>query len=384
MPEISVVIPCLNEADTLEDCIRRAQTGIEEAGVPGEVIAADNGSTDASIEIAERCGARVEHVPEPGYGSALMGGIAAAKGGFVVMGDADGSYDFLQIPRFWAKHQEGFELVQGCRLPAGGGTVEKGAMPWLHRWVGNPALTFLARRMFRIPIHDIYCGLRGFSKELYDRLGQRCTGMEFAVEMIIKSSLTRAKIAEIPITLHPDGRVSHAPHLRTFRDGWRTLRYFLLFSPRWLFLFPGLILCLLGLVAYGLVYSDTRLGEARLGAHTLLFASLAILCGYSSILFGIFARTFATINQLTPPSEPLERLFKHVDLERSIVASLVGLVAGGGLLVASFLQWRDVEFGDLDYGRTMLWVIPGVTIFALSFLTGMSGFFVSLLRMGRR
>ncbi len=384
MPEISVVIPCLNEADTLEDCIRRAQTGIEEAGVPGEVIVADNGSTDASIEIAERCGARVEHVPVPGYGSALMGGIAAAKGGFVVMGDADGSYDFLQIPRFWAKHKEGFELVQGCRLPAGGGTVEKGAMPWLHRWVGNPALTFLARRMFRIPIHDIYCGLRGFSKELYDRLGQRCTGMEFAVEMIIKSSLTRAKIAEIPITLHPDGRVSHAPHLRTFRDGWRTLRYFLLFSPRWLFLFPGLILCLLGLVAYGLVYSDTRLGEARLGAHTLLFASLAILCGYSSILFGIFARTFATINHLTPPSEPLERLFKHVDLERSIAASLVGLVAGGGLLVASFLQWRDVEFGDLDYGRTMLWVIPGVTIFALSFLTGMSGFFVSLLRMGRR
>lgn len=384
MLEISVVIPCLNEADTLEDCIRRAQTGIEEAGVPGEVIVADNGSTDASIEIAERCGARVEHVPEPGYGSALMGGIAAAKGSFVVMGDADGSYDFLQIPRFWAKHKEGFELVQGCRLPAGGGTVEKGAMPWLHRWIGNPTLTFLARRMFRIPIHDIYCGLRGFSKELYDRLGQRCTGMEFAVEMIIKSSLTRTKIAEIPITLHPDGRVSHAPHLRTFRDGWRTLRYFLLFSPRWLFLFPGLILCLLGLVAYGLVYSDTRLGEARLGAHTLLFASLASLCGYSSILFGIFARTFATINQLTPPSEPLERLFKHVDLERSIVASLVGLVAGGGLLVVSFLQWRDVEFGDLDYGRTMLWVIPGVTIFALSFLTGMSGFFVSLLRMGRR
>ena len=384
MVDISVVIPCLNEADTLEDCVLRAQKGIAEAGALGEVIVADNGSSDESVAIAERLGARVEHVPEPGYGSALMGGIAAARGGFIVMGDADGSYDFLQIPRFWAKHREGFDLVQGCRLPAGGGTVEPGAMPWLHRWVGNPALTFLARRMFRIPIHDIYCGLRGFSAELYRTLGQRCTGMEFAVEMIIKSSLRQSTIAEIPITLHPDGRKTHAPHLRTFRDGWRTLRYFLLFSPRWLFLIPGILLCLLGLAGYGLVYSGAQLGEARLGAHTLLFASLALLCGYLSMLFGVFARTFATIEDMTPPSAPLEGLFRVVNLERCIVASFLGFVVGAGLLVGSFLQWRDVEFGDLDYGRTMLWVIPGVTIFTLSFLTLLSGFFVSLLGMGRK
>jgi glycosyltransferase involved in cell wall biosynthesis len=384
MVEISVVIPCLNEADTLEHCVLRAQKGIAEAGVEGEVIVADNGSTDESVAIAERLGARVEHVPEPGYGSALMGGIAAARGAFVIMGDADGSYDFLQVPRFYAKHLEGYDLVQGCRLPAGGGTVERGAMPWLHRWIGNPALTFLARRMFRIPIHDIYCGLRGFTSDLYRSLGQRCTGMEFAVEMIIKSSLRQSRIAEIPITLHPDGRKTHAPHLRTFRDGWRTLRYFLLFSPRWLFLIPGILLCLLGFAGYGMVYGGVQPGGVRLGPHTLLFASLAIFCGYLSMLFGVFARTFATIEDMTPPSAPLEGLFRHVNLERCIVASFLGFLLGTGLLVGAFVQWREVDYGDLDYGRTMLWVIPGVTIFTLSFLTLLSGFFVSLLGMGRK
>ncbi|MFT5153331.1 MAG: glycosyltransferase involved in cell wall biosynthesis, partial [Planctomycetota bacterium] len=364
MTEISVVIPCLNEADTLEDCILRAQKGIADSGVAGEVVVGDNGSVDASIEIAERLGARVVHVPERGYGSALMGGITAAKGSFIVMGDADGSYDFLQIPRFYAKHKEGFDLVQGCRLPAGGGTVAQGAMPWLHRWIGNPALTFLARRMFHIPIHDIYCGLRGFTRSLYDQLDQRCTGMEFAVEMIIKSSLRSSRIAEIPITLHPDGRKAHAPHLRTFRDGWRTLRYFLLFSPRWLYLIPGILLCLLGLVGYALVYTESQFGPAKLGAHSLLFASLALLCGFMSMLFGVFARTFATTEKLVPPSPALETLFKFINLERCLVASFAGLLIGAGLLATAFGQWQDVDYGDLDYGRKMLWVIPGFTIFS--------------------
>src|SRR5208282_2452815 len=225
--ELSVVIPCLNEADTLADCVRTAQTAIRENRIAGEVIVADNGSNDGSVEIAVKLGARLVHVPAKGYGSALMGGIAAARGRFIIMGDADGSYDFTEIPRLVEKLRQGYDLVQGCRLSSGGGTIMPGAMPTLHRWIGNPIFSLIASNWFDSPIHDVYCGLRGFTKEHYARLGQKCTGMEFATEMIIKSSSLSAKIAEVPITLHPDGRKSHPPHLRTFRDGWRTLRFFL-------------------------------------------------------------------------------------------------------------------------------------------------------------
>ena len=240
--ELSIVIPCLNEADTLAECVEKAQRTINENRIAGEVIVADNGSTDGSQDIATRLGARIVHVPERGYGSALMGGIAAARGRFILMGDADGSYDFEEIPRFLAKLREGYDLVQGCRLPSGGGKVMPGAMPALHRWFGNPVFSMLAQRWFHSPIQDIYCGMRGFRKSHYDRLDQRCTGMEFATEMIIKSSLLGCKAAQVPITLHPDGRKVHAPHLKTFRDGWRTLRFFLLCTPRRLFLVPGVVL----------------------------------------------------------------------------------------------------------------------------------------------
>src|SRR4051812_33263727 len=250
--ELSVVIPCLNEADTIGVCVAKALRGIHEAGLHAEVIVADNGSTDGSIEIAARLGARVIPVKKKGYGNALMGGIEAAQGKYIIMGDADDSYDFLDVPRFVQKLREGFDLVQGCRLPWGGGKVLPGAMPFLHRWWGNPMFTVLSRWWFRSPVHDIYSGYRGFTKALYYRLQQRCTGMEFATEMIIKASLYRVKIAEIPITLHKDGRKSHAPHLKTFRDGWRTLRFFMLFSPRWLFLMPGLVMSALGILGYAL------------------------------------------------------------------------------------------------------------------------------------
>ena len=240
-PEVSVVMPCLNEADTLEACLKKAQRALCEHKITGEIIVADNGSTDGSQAIATRMGARVIDVESKGYGNALMGGIAAARGKFVCMGDADDSYDFLAIPLFVEKLRAGFDLVQGCRLPSGGGKVLPGAMPPLHRWWGNPMFSSMTRRMFRAPIHDVYCGMRGFTKEFYDRLNLRCTGMEFATEMIIKASLRGDKIAEVPITLYPDGRKSHAPHLKTFRDGWRTLRFFLMYSPRWLFLIPGYI-----------------------------------------------------------------------------------------------------------------------------------------------
>jgi glycosyltransferase involved in cell wall biosynthesis len=277
--ELSVVMPCLNEADTLEVCIGKAQKAMREIGIRGEVVIADNGSTDGSISIANRLGARVVNIAERGYGAALRGGIEAAYGKYVIMGDADDSYDFLDIPKFVEKLRAGNELVMGCRLPGGGGKILPGAMPQLHRWWGNPMFSAMVRKMFKAPIHDVYCGLRGFTRELYDRLDLRCTGMEFATEMVIKSSLFREKIAEVPITLHPDGRKAHAPHLKTFSDGWRTLRFFMLYSPRWLFLVPGIALVVLGLIAWGLALPRVEIHGIDFDAHTLLFGSLFLLMG---------------------------------------------------------------------------------------------------------
>ena len=251
-PEISVVLPCLNESETLATCIGKAQAVFSEHGIAGEVIVADNGSTDGSLEIAESMEARVVHVAAKGYGSALMGGIRAARGKYVIMADADDSYDLLELPRFLDKLREGYDMVQGCRLKAGGGTVLPGAMPFLHRRWGNPMFSRMARSWFKAPISDVYCGFRGFTKEFWLGLRQQADGMEFATEMIIRASLERARIAEVPITLHPDGRQSQAPHLRTFRDGWRTLRLYLLYSPRWLFLMPGAFLVTLGIIGYAL------------------------------------------------------------------------------------------------------------------------------------
>ncbi len=382
--EVSVVMPCLNEADTLEACIAKAQRALGEHRISGEIIVADNGSTDGSQAIATRMGARLVHVEAKGYGNALMGGIAAARGRFVIMGDADDSYDFLQLPRFVNKLREGFELVQGCRLPSGGGTVLPGAMPFLHRWWGNPMFSRMARGMFHTAIHDVYCGMRGFTKDVYDRLGQRCTGMEFATEMIIKASLFREKVAEVPITLHPDGRKSHAPHLKTFRDGWRTLRFFLMCCPRWLFTIPGGVLVFLGMVGYAVAMPGLRLGGVAFDAHTLLFASLVILCGYQSILFAIFTKTFAISEGLMPEDPQLARFFKIVNLERGLILSAATILVGIILLAAAINQWRLASFGTLDYAQTMRLVVPGVTLTALGFQTMLSSFFVSILGMRRR
>lgn len=383
-PELSVVMPCLNEADTLATCIEKAQRSLRDHNFAGEIIVADNGSTDGSQAIATRMGALVVLVEAKGYGSALMGGIAAARGKFVVMGDADDSYDFLEIPKFVEKLRQGFELVQGCRLPAGGGVVMPGAMPFLHRWLGNPMFSFMVRRMFSAPIHDVYCGMRGFTKDLYDRLGQRCTGMEFATEMIIKASLFGEKIAEVPITLHPDGRKAHLPHLKTFRDGWRTMRFFLMCSPRWLFLIPGVVLILLGLIGYAVAVPGVAVMGLTFDAHTLLFASLVILCGYQSILFAIFTKTFAITEGLMPEDPRMDRFFKLVNLEKGLIAGSAAFLIGLVLLVAAINQWRESGFGRLDYAQTMRWVIPGMTLTALGFQTILSSFFVSILGMRRK
>jgi len=382
--EVSVVIPCLNEQETLANCIEKARRALREHNIAGEIVVADNDSTDLSRTIAEREGARVIMVREPGYGSALMGGIAAASGRFIIIGDADDSYDFLEIPKIVEKLREGFDLVQGCRLPAGGGSIRPGAMPFLHRWIGNPFFSLLVRKWFRAPINDVYCGLRGFTKAMYEALDQRCTGMEFATEMIIKASLRGEKIAEVPITLYPDKRTSHAPHLKTFRDGWRTFRYFLMCSPRWLFLVPGGVFIAFGLLGYLVAMPGLRIGHGTFDAHTLLFASLAILCGYQCILFAIFAKTFATTEGFLPPDRHLERFFEVVNLEKGLIVAALAMLVGSIFLLAAVRQWWLTGFGHLDYARTMRLVVPGATLVALGFQTVFSSFLVSMLGMRRK
>jgi glycosyltransferase involved in cell wall biosynthesis len=382
--EVSVVMPCRDEADTVATCVAKARRALDEAGIAGEVIVADTGSTDGSRELAERAGARVVPVDERGYGAALMGGIAAARGRFVIMGDADDSYDFLEVPRFVERLREGNDLVQGCRLPSGGGRVLPGAMPFLHRWLGNPLFSAIARVFFGSPVRDVYCGLRGFRREFQAGLSQRCTGMEFATEMVLKSALLGGRIAEVPITLHPDGRRAHPPHLKTFRDGWRTLRLLLLYSPRWLFLVPGISLVAFGLVAYALALPGVRIGPARLDAHTLLFGSLGLIVGFQAILFFLATKAFAIGEGLLPPDPRLRRFLDLVQLEKGLLVGFVGCVLGAALLLAAVNEWRLAGFGSLDYAHTMRRVIPGATLVAIGVQVALSSFLVSLLAMQRR
>lgn len=377
-------MPCLNESDTLETCIRKAHAALDRASIRGEIIVADNGSTDGSIEIAEAHGARVVPVAARGYGAALMGGIGAARGRFVIMGDADDSYDFGEVPKFVERLREGYDLVQGCRLESGGGRVMPGAMPVLHRWLGNPMFSLIARRWFKAPVHDIYCGLRGFTKSLYARLDQRCTGMEFATEMIIKASLGGARIAQVPITLHPDGRKSHPPHLKTFRDGWRTLRFFLICNPRRLFLVPGLLLMLLGIVGYAVAIPGLRIRGVAFDAHTLLFASLFLICGYQSVWFAVIAKTFAHTEGILPEDPRLDRFARALPLERGLLLGLGGCLLGALSLAVAVNDWRLRDFGPLNYAETMRFVVPGVTLAVLGYQTILSCFLLSLFGMRRR
>jgi glycosyltransferase involved in cell wall biosynthesis len=382
--EVSVVMPCLNEADTVGTCVCKAAAALEDHGILGEVIIADNGSQDRSAEIAARLGARIVDVPLKGYGSALRAGIEAARGRFIVMADADDSYNMLDLQPYVEKLREGYDLVQGCRLPAGGGLVLRGAMPFLHRWWGNPMLSLLARKWFGAPVTDVYCGMRGFTRDLFDRLDLRCTGMEFATEMIIKATLSGARITEIPTTLYPDGRKTRRPHLRTFQDGWRTLRLFLIYSPRWLFQAPGLFATALGLFGYAIALPGVRLGRATFDAHTLLFASLFLLLGQQSILFALFTKVFAMRQGFLPTDTRTERFLRLANLERGLVVGLVLLTCGLLLLGAAVNQWREASFGPLDYGHTMRWVIPGATLTALGFQTILASFFLAVLGMARR
>ena len=376
-PELSVVMPCLDEEDTIGICVEKSNQAMKEANIDGEVIVADNGSQDESRKIATSLGARVVYVADRGYGAALMGGIEAAHGRFILMGDCDDSYDFLEIPKFASELRKGFDLVQGCRLPRGGGRVLPNAMPFLHRWLGNPFLSWLVRKMFRIPIHDVYCGMRGFSRELYQKLDLRSPGMEFATEMIIKSGLYSASMSQVPITLHPDGRKQHGPHLRTFRDGWRTLRLFLIFSPRWSFFRPGLLLLISAILGYALALPQTRIFGVALDIHTLLVASLFGLIGWQAILLSVFAKLFAARELMMPPNPSLESLSVEKVLGFGLGFALIGI----GLIATVAGQWWASGLGSLDYPQTMRWVIPGFTSTAIGFQTMMAALMIGLLKL---
>lgn len=379
--ELSVVMPCLNEAETLEACVRKAQRALLEANIRGEVIVADNGSSDGSIEIAERAGARVVKVRDKGYGSALMGGIAAARGQFIVMGDADDSYDFGHIPRFVEELRRGSDLVMGNRFRGG---IQHGAMPPLHRYLGNPVLTKVGRLLFHSNVRDFHCGLRGFRKDAYERMGLRTTGMEFASEMVVKATLFKMRVAEVPTTLAPDGR-SHPPHLRTWRDGWRHLRFLFLYSPRWLFLYPGLGLMLLGtLLGAWLLPAPRTVAGVTLDVHTLLYAAVFVLLGFQAIAFGVFSKVFAISEGLLPPDPALDRTFRYFTLEAGLVVGGLFILVGLGVSVYAVGFWQARHFGPLDYAQTMRWVIAASLFLTLGAQMVFASFFLSVLRLRRR
>jgi hypothetical protein len=377
--EVTIVMPCLNEAETLATCIQKARLGLERAGVRGEVLIADNGSTDGSIDIARKGGARLVPVKEKGYGSALRGGIEAARSKWIIMGDADDSYDFSNIKGFVEKFREGYDLVMGCRLPSGGGTIAPGAMPWKNRWLGNPTLSFIGRLFFKCPARDFHCGLRGFSKSAYRKMELKTTGMEFASEMVIKSTLKSLKITEVPITLHPDGR-SRPPHLRPWRDGWRHLRFMLIYSPRWLFFVPGLALGLLGAISTAvLAGGPLKLGHVEFSTGTLAVACMSVIVGGQLMAFAFYTKVFAIAEGLLPEDGRFSRVFKLFTLEKGIVLGLVVMCAGVGLLLKDFLIWRAASYGVLPYEDNMRRLIPAVTLIVSGIQIVFGSFFMSVL-----
>ena len=378
---VSVVIPCLNEAATLRSVIDKAWIGIGKTGLPGEVVVADNGSTDGSLEIAREAGARVVHIEERGYGSALIGGIAAAQGEYVVMGDADDTYDFSGLDTFVDELRNDHDLVMGNRFAGG---IEEGAMPRLNRLIGNPILTAVGRMLFRTPISDFHCGLRAFRRDRILELGLTTPGMEFASEMVIKASLHGLRVTEVPTTLARDAE-GREPHLRPWRDGWRHLRLLLLYRPRWLFFYPGLALCALGLIMMiALLPGPLTLGSVRLGVDTLLYAGAAIMLGYQAVVFAVFARVFGMTQGFLPEDPKLRRTFSFVTLEVGLLAGALLVTAGVGGSVYSVVQWGQNSFDRLDAGSTLRVVIPSIVLMVIGFQTILSSFFLSFLGLRDR
>jgi glycosyltransferase involved in cell wall biosynthesis len=379
--ELSIVMPCLNEAETLEKCIVKAKAYLERSGIAGEVVIGDNGSTDGSQDIARNAGARVVDVPRRGYGAALLGAIEASRGKYVIMGDSDDSYDFSNLDAFVEKLRAGYDLVMGNRFKGG---IKPGAMPFLHRYLGNPVLSFIGRLFFRSSIGDFHCGLRGFRQDIVTVLGLQTTGMEFASEMVVKATLFQLKIAEVPTTLSPDGR-SRPPHLRTWRDGWRHLRFLLIFSPRWLYLIPGIVLMSLGLVlGIAIVHGPKHAFGVTFDTNTLIYAGTAMIIGFQSVVFGLLTRIYGMQAGFLPEKQALAWLRGHNTLEKGLVVGILLFLVGLGGSIYAILRWRAAEFGTLVYPDILRIVIPSAVAIIIGFQIMLGAFFLSVLVIHRR
>lgn len=378
--ELTILMPCLNEARTLPACIGKAMGFLARSGIAGEVLVADNGSTDGSQQVAEGLGARVVDIAEKGYGAALLGGIRAARGRYVIMADSDDSYDFAHLDGFVAKLREGYQLVMGNRFAGG---IAPGAMPPLHRYLGNPVLTAVGRVLFRSPCRDFHCGLRGFDRQAILGLGLQAPGMEFASEMVVKATVRKLRIAEVPTTLAPDGR-DRPPHLRSWRDGWRHLRFLLLFSPRGLFLYPGAAMFGLGAVVLAaLLVGPVQVGDAVLDIHTMLYAAALALIGWQSMIFWACAKLHGAREEIVPPDPGFMRFLARLSLERALVASLLVFLGGLAVSAVAVGRWGSAGFPDLLPAETMRLVIPAVTAMILAVQTAYGAAFLSLLQIRR-
>lgn len=369
-------MPCLNEAETLATCIKKAQSFFYENNIIGEIVIADNGSTDGSIKIAQSLNATVVHAKQKGYGSALKTGIEASNGIYIIMGDADDSYDFYNLMPFLSALRDGNDLVMGNRFKGG---IEKNAMPFLHKYLGNPVLSFIGKLFFKIAINDFHCGLRGFSKKAYNKMHLKTTGMEFASEMVVKSKLNNLKITEVPTTLKKDGR-TRKPHLKTWSDGWRHLRFLMLYAPNWLFLYPGILLGLVGaILSVLLIINPLKFDGFTLDVHTLLYATAFLLIGFQFIIFYGLTKIFAVENELLPKSARYNKLFKVINLERGLIIGFLLLSLGLFLSLKGISIWKSNDFGNLDTTTTLRLVVPAVTTLQLGVQTILFGFFFSIL-----
>lgn len=381
--EVSIVIPCLNESETIKECVMEAFQAIHETGFPGEVIVADNGSTDNSVDIARKAGARIVQILSKGYGHALQGGILSAQGKYVLMGDADGSYNFRELPNFLNKLAEGYDLVIGCRFPKCGGRIEAGAMPWKHRWIGNPILSALGKLFFSSQVDDFHCGLRAFRRESVLSLGLKTHGMEFASEMVVKASLKNLRITQVPITLRKDGR-SGPPHLRSWRDGWRHLRFMLLYSPLWLFILPGCFLTVFGLIGFIILISaPVKVGFITFDLNSLLVVSTAMVVGFQVLGLGIFIKAYAVNSGLLPGKNFWLQVVKGRPVEWGICIGLLFALAGAGVLFQEVLTWKSVGFGALSYQSSLRAVITAVTGIGLGIQTMVYGFALAIIGLER-
>jgi glycosyltransferase involved in cell wall biosynthesis len=380
--ELTVVMPCLNEAATIATCIRKAMDSIERLGLAGEVVIADNGSTDGSQQIAEELGARVVPVERRGYGAALTGGIAAARGRWVIMGDADDSYDFSKLEPFVEGLRSGYDLVAGNRFRGG---IRPGAMPWLHKRLGNPMLSFIGKRLYGTPCGDIYCGLRGFDREKIAQLDIRSSGMEFAIEMIVKATMQGLRVTEVPTTLSPDAE-GREPHLNTWRDGWRSVRLLLLYSPKWLFLYPGLLLLAIGIAGMAwLVPGERTIGGVGFDVSTLLYFALAVIVGLQAVYYFLTARWFGIMEGLLPEDPLIRRIVERPRrLEWALLVGTVLIGVGLGLSIYALGRWNKAGFGPLDYPDTLRIVIPGATLICVGMQTVFSALFLGVLGLRRR